>query len=281
MVGHRDAGMLIYAAPALLMVSGVMLLPGLLTVAASFTYWDGVSRPVWAGFNNYVTLSQDVEFWQSIANNLRWTALFLTIPMAAALITASLLLTRPAWRTPCQVLLLIPYVLSPIANVAIWTGIVFDPISGVLGWVSRHLLHVASPLAYPGTALYGVAAIDMWHFWGYLTVILLGALRQVPAEQIEAARLDGANAWQLFRFISLPAIMPTIAVLFVIVTIFSFLTFDYVYLATGGGPGYSTEVLSVFAYYLAFSALNVGQGRRGRPGSSAVWACWRRSPTCG
>jgi raffinose/stachyose/melibiose transport system permease protein len=116
-----------------------------------------------------------------------------------------------------------------------------------------------SPLAHPATALYGVAAIDMWHFWGYLTVIFLGALRQVPADQIEAARLDGATGLQLFRFITLPAIAPTIAVTFVIVTIFSFLTFDYVYLSTGGGPGYSTEVLSVFAYELAFSALDVGK----------------------
>jgi raffinose/stachyose/melibiose transport system permease protein len=254
-----DAGLWGFAVPALALVSGVMLLPSLLTIAASFTYWDGVSRPAWAGLSNYVELARDVEFWRATVNNLRWTVLFLTVPMAAALLTACLLLTRPAWQAPSQVILLIPYVLSPIANVAIWTGCIFDPISGVFALFSRHLWHLPSPLAHPATALYGVAAIDMWHFWGYLTVIFLGALRQVPADQIEAARLDGASAWQLFRFVTLPAIAPTIAVTFVIVTIFSFLTFDYVYLSTGGGPGYSTEVLSVFAYTLAFSALDVGK----------------------
>jgi raffinose/stachyose/melibiose transport system permease protein len=251
--------MLGFAAPALLLVSGVMLLPSLLTFAASFTYWDGVSRPAWAGISNFVALGTDVEFWRSILNNLRWTVLFLTLPMAAALLTASLLLSRPAWQAPCQTVLLIPYVLSPIATVAIWTGIIFDPISGVFGWLTRHGVHLSSPLAHPATALCAVAAIDMWHFWGYLTVIFLGALRQVPSDQIEAARLDGVNGWQLFRHITLPAIMPTVAVTFVIVTIFSFLTFDYVYLATKGGPGYSTEVLSVFAYVLAFSTLEVGK----------------------
>jgi raffinose/stachyose/melibiose transport system permease protein len=99
----------------------------------------------------------------------------------------------------------------------------------------------------------------MWHFWGYLAVIFLGALKQVPDEQLEAAQLEGANAWQIFRWVTFPNIAPTVGLMIVMVTIFSFLTFDYVYLSTSGGPGYSTEVLSVLAYDFAFNSLAVGR----------------------
>lgn len=247
------------AAPAIVLAAAITLIPGLLTLATSLTDWDGVSRPTWAGLSNFQNLFDDTAFWRAIFNNVRWTILFLTIPMGGALLIASLLRARTRIQAIYQVIILLPYVLSPIVNVIIWSNIVFDPVGGVVGFTSRHLFAISDPLAQPRAALYAVAAIDMWHFWGYLAVIFLGALKQVPEEQLEAARTDGANAWQIFRFVTLPNIMPTIGLMAVIVTIFSFLTFDYVYLATSGGPGFSTLVMSVLAYNSAFVSLAVGR----------------------
>lgn len=255
----REAAYGLFAAPAILLTAAIMLVPGILTLGASLTDWDGVSSPTWAGLANFHDLFADVAFWRAIFNNVKWTILFLTIPMAGALLIASLLRARTRMQAIYQVIILLPYVLSPIVNVIIWSNIVFDPVGGLVGFVNRHFFPIADPLAHAGSALYAVAAIDMWHFWGYLAVIFFSAIKQVPEEQLEAARMDGANAWQLFRFVTLPNIMPTIGLMAVIVTIFSFLTFDYVYLATAGGPGFSTLVLSVLAYNSAFMSLAVGR----------------------
>ena len=255
----REVAYGLFAAPAMILTAAIVLIPGILTLGTSLMDWDGVSRPTWAGLANFHDLFADVAFWRSLFNNVKWTVLFLTIPMAGAILVASLLHTRLRIQAIYQVVILLPYVLSPIVNVIIWSNIVFDPIGGLVGLINRRLFPIADPLAQAGGALYAVAAIDMWHFWGYLAVIFLGAIKQVPEEQLEAASLDGANAWQLFRFVTFPNIMPTIGLMAVIVTIFSFLTFDYVYLATSGGPGFSTLVLSVLAYNSAFMSLAVGR----------------------
>ena len=131
--------------------------------------------------------------------------------------------------------------LAPVTNAILWLNIILNPVSGMLRHV-RHLIPrnsplapLRSPLGSPDTALYFVAMVDIWHYWGFLTVIYLAALRQTPQELVEAATVEGAGVLQLFRFIYLPTILPTVLLMFVIITIFSFLTFEYVYIMTGGG----------------------------------------------
>ena len=131
--------------------------------------------------------------------------------------------------------------------------------SGLLGFISRNYVSIENPLTDTRTVLYAVAAVDIWHFWGYLTVVFFAAMRQTPEDQLEAAYLEGANGWQVFWNVTLPNILPTIALMVVLVTIFSFLTFDYVYLITQGGPARATEILSTFAYKFAFTSFQVGK----------------------
>ena len=249
----------LFVIPALLLSAAVILVPALLTLVLAFTDWDGVSRPLWVGWDNFRDFLADITFWRAIFNNVKWTVIFLTMPMAIALIVASLLLTRRRSYGVYQIIFLLPYVLSPIANASIWSNMIFDQISGVVGHVNKHLFPLRDPLGHVSSALYAVAAVDIWHFWGYLAVVFFAAMRQVPADQLEAAYLEGANGWQIFRHITLPNIMPTIALMFVMVTIFSFLTFDYVYLMTGGGPAHATELLSTLAYGFAFRSFEVGK----------------------
>ena len=248
-----------FVVPALLLSAGVVVIPALLTFGAAFTDWDGVSRPDWAGLDNFRELFSDVIFWQAITNNIRWTILFLTVPMALGLVAASILMNRSRSAAVFQMILLTPYVMSPIANVSMWRFIIFDPISGVVSLIHRHVPAVTDPLASPSAAFYAVAAVDMWHFWGYLAVIFLAAMRQTPHEQLEAAHLEGANGWQIFRHVTVPSILPTIALMVAMVTIFSFLTFDYAYLLTSGGPAHSTEMLSTLAYGAAFRTFEFGK----------------------
>jgi raffinose/stachyose/melibiose transport system permease protein len=249
----------LFVTPALVLSVAVVLLPALLTFGAAFTDWDGVSAPFLAGFDNFRDLGADPVFWEAIWHNVQWTLIFLTIPMGIALLAASILMTRQKSSAVFQVIFLLPYVLSPVANAMIWQNIIFSPVSGLLGYVSKNYLPMQNPLADPNTALYAVASVDIWHFWGYLTVIFFAAMRQTPEDQLEAAFLEGANGWQVFTNVTLPNILPTLGLMLVLVTIFSFLTFDYVYLITQGGPARATEILSTYAYKFAFTSFQVGK----------------------
>ncbi|AEQ50870.1 carbohydrate ABC transporter permease [Pelagibacterium halotolerans] len=256
---RRDRAHYLFLAPALVISLSIVLVPALLTFGAAFTLWDGVSAPHFTGLSNFSAIAADPVLWIAIGNNIQWTLIFLTIPMAIALVAASVLLGRSRSAAVFQVIFLLPYVLSPVANAVIWQNIIFSPVSGVVSFISRTLIPLQSPLANPDTALYAVAAVDIWHFWGYLTVIFFAAMRQTPTDQLEAAFLEGANGWQVFRFVTLPNIMPTLGLMLVLVTIFSFLTFDYVYLITQGGPARATEILSTYAYKFAFTSFQVGK----------------------
>lgn len=249
----------LFVMPALLLSVAIVLMPALLTFGAAFSIWDGVSMPSFAGLDNFADLIGDRVFWTAIVNNIQWTLIFLTIPMGIALLVASLLMTRQKASAVFQVIFLLPYVLSPVANAMIWQNIILSPVSGLLGFVSKNYIPMQSPLTQPGTALYAVAAVDIWHFWGYLTVVFFAAMRQTPEEQLEAAFLEGANGWQVFRYVTLPNILPTLGLMLVLVTIFSFLTFDYIYLITQGGPARATEMLSTYAYKFAFTSFQVGK----------------------
>jgi raffinose/stachyose/melibiose transport system permease protein len=247
-------------APALLLSGLVVLVPGVLTGVAAFTNWDGLGlSPAWVGLDNFREILADPVFLRSLRDNLVWMVLFLTIPVGIGLLAAALLLRRGRSRTVYQVIFLIPYVLAPITNAVLWLNIIYNPISGVVGYVRDKGWDVDNPLSDVHTALYAVASVDIWHFWGFLTVVYLAALRQTPLDQVEAALVEGATGWQLFRYVYLPAIRPTLQLMSVMIVIFSFLAFDYVYLLTQGGPAHATEMLSTYAYTAAFSAFAFGK----------------------
>jgi raffinose/stachyose/melibiose transport system permease protein len=257
---RRTGKFYLMIAPALLLSGLVVLLPGILTAVAAFTNWDGLGlHPAWVGFANLREIFTDPVFLKSLGDNFIWMALFLTIPVAIGLLTAMLLLRRKRSRTVYQVIFLIPYVLAPITNAVLWLNIIYNPISGVVGFIRNHGWNIDNPLASVHTAIYAVASVDIWHFWGFLTVVYLAALRQTPLDQVEAALVEGANGWQVFRYVYLPSIKPTLQLMWVMIVIFSFLAFDYVFLLTQGGPANSTEMLSTYAYTAAFSAFQFGK----------------------
>src|SRR6266702_2290389 len=247
-------------APALLLSGLVVVLPGVLTALAAFTNWDGLGlHAAWIGLGNFRDLFTDPVFLASLRHTFIWMGLFLTIPVFIGLVAALLLLKRGRSRTVYQIVFLIPYVLAPITNAVLWLNIIYTPISGMIGYANSKGLNLPSPLSDQYTALYAVAGVDMWHFWGFLTIIYLAALRQTPLDLIEAALVDGATGWQVYRYVYLPSIKSTLKLMWVMIIIFSFLAFDYVYLLTQGGPAHATEMLSTYAYTAAFSAFEFGK----------------------
>lgn len=250
----------LYLLPTLLINFVVILVPALLTIVLAFFSWDGYSwPPKFIGFGNFQTLFADRIFWLALGNNIVWTLIFLIVPIAMGLLAATMLLVARRGSTFFQVIYFLPVIIATAITARIWQGMIYSPVTGVFGYLQNLGLPIINPLAQPSTALVGVATVDLWHWWGFLCVIFFAALRQVPQDQIEAARLEGATFWQMMRYVLLPGIRPTITLMMIMTVIWSFLVFDFVYILTQGGPAFSSEVLSTLAYRKAFYDLNVGQ----------------------
>jgi len=249
----------LYLVPTLAINFAIILIPALLTIALAFCRWDGIGAPSFVGFGNFQALSQDSVFWSALTNNIIWTAIFLVVPIAMGLLAATMLLIVPRGRTFFQVVYFLPVIIATVITARIWQGMIYSPVTGLFGLLQKTGLPIINPLSQPSMALFGVATVDLWHWWGFLCVIFFAALRQVPQEQIEAARIEGATFWQLLRYVLLPGIRPTITLMMIMTVIWSFLVFDFVYILTQGGPAFSSEVLSTMAYRKAFYDLNVGQ----------------------
>ena len=249
----------LYLIPTLLINVVIIFIPAALTIALAFCRWDGIGTPVFIGLANFRHLFADRVFWMALGNNIIWTAIFLTVPIAMGLLAATMMLIARRGSAFFQVIYFLPMVIATAITARVWQGMIYSPLTGIAGLVTRAGFPVPNPLTQPSTALYGIAVVDLWHWWGFLCVIFFAALRQVPQEQIEAARIEGASFWQMLRYVLLPGIRPTITLMMIMTIIWSFLVFDFVYILTQGGPAFSSEVLSTLAYRSAFYDLAVGK----------------------
>ena len=141
----------------------------------------------------------------------------------------------------------------------LWLNIIYSPVAGVIGFLKKKGVAISSPLSSMNTALYGVAGVAIWNYWGFLSVVYVSSLRQTPQDQIEAAKVEGCNGWQLFRYVYFETLKPTFKLMLVMVMIQAFLVFDYIKILTDGGPAHATEMLSTYAYTFAFSTYQVGR----------------------
>jgi len=249
----------LYVLPTLIINVVIIAIPALLTVTLAFFEWDGISGPEFVGLENFEDLWYDRVFWTALTNNIIWTAIFLTVPVAMGLLAATMMLVARRGSTFFQVVYFLPVIIATAITARIWQGMIYSPVTGINGLLDRYGLEMANPLTQTSTALYGIAVVDLWHWWGFLCVIFFAALRQVPSEQVEAARVEGATFWQVLRYVLLPGIRPTITLMLIMTVIWSFLVFDFVFILTQGGPAYSSEVLSTLAYRSAFYDLAVGK----------------------
>ncbi|MDB5523053.1 MAG: sugar-binding protein [Rhizobium sp.] len=249
----------LYIVPTMIINFVIVLVPALLTVLLAFYNWDGISTPTFAGLDNFRALADDRVFWSALGNNIIWTAVFLIVPIAMGLLAASMLLIVRRGSNFFQIVYFLPVVIATVITARVWQGMIYSPVTGLFGVLKKYGLPIPNPLTQPSISLFGVATVDLWHWWGFLCVIFFAALRQVPQEQIEAARIEGATYFQMMRYVLLPGIRPTITLLMIMTVIWSFLAFDFVYVMTQGGPAFSSELLSTLAYRKAFYDLNVGQ----------------------
>ena len=224
----------------------------------AFFEWDGATTPIFAGFDNFRAIFDDPVFFSALLNNIKWTLIFLTIPIVMGFFAGAMLLVARHGRAFFQAVYFLPVIIATVVVARVWQGMIYNPESGMVGWLNLHGFALADPLTNVSISIYAVAAVDLWHWWGFLAVVFFAALRQVDTAQIDAALMDGANFFQLMRHILLPAIRPTITLMMIMTVIWSFLAFDFVYVLTQGGPAYSSEVLSTLSYRYAFFNYTMG-----------------------
>jgi raffinose/stachyose/melibiose transport system permease protein len=250
----------LFVLPVLLINVLVVLGPALGAVYYSMTDWSGIGAADFVGLDNYQTLLfDDGSFRKAFVNNLIWLAMFLTVPIAMGLVAASLLAPIRRGALFFRMSLFIPYVLPSVIVAHLW-GSLIHPDRGVLGWLNERGVP-GTDAAYLGreeTVLPAIAFIDNWHWWGFLMVLFLAGMQNIPPDLYEAARLDGASRWQEFRDVTLPGIRPVLVFMLLMSSIWSFLTFDYIWILTQGGPGGASEVLSVLVYKNAFQNFEAG-----------------------
>lgn len=234
----------------------VVVVPAARTVLLSLTNWNGLATKRFVGFANFFDLFRDRNFHDALLNNLRWGALFLTLPIFAGIVIGYVLSSVPRGRLFFRAAFFLPYVVAAAIAGKIFASF-FNPYFGINVILERFGLGaLALDWLSPGAALYSVAFVDMWHWWGFLLVVFLSGLQQIDPMLYESATVDGANEIQKFSNITLPSMRPTMIFIVLITMVWSVSTFDYVWVMTRGGPG--TELLSTLLYKNAYMKYRAG-----------------------
>lgn len=247
----------LFAAPAMIFVAALIIFPLAWTIYLSLTDAQGSVRAdsSFVGIKNYATVLTDtVRFWPAVWRTVEFTvaALFFEVVFGMGI---ALLLWRPfrgeKW---VRVAILLPLVATPVAVGMMWR-LIFDPNIGaanqLLGWFG---LPAQPWLAGEHSALWTTVFIDVWQWTPMVVLILLAGLTSLSNEPDEAARIDGANAWQRLRFVTLPMMAQTVIVAILLRGIDALKTFDILYATKGKGGGsfHEVETLNVYAYGLSF-----------------------------
>jgi ABC-type sugar transport system permease subunit len=237
-----------------------MIIPILAALYLSLTEWVGLGTPSFIGLTNYANLAADSSFATALGNSLVYTLVAVLVVVPCALLVAQALNTKGLrFRDMFRVAFFVPMVLSPIV-IALIYSLIFDRDYGLLNSSLNALFGLPHIdwLGDPTLAKGAIGFVLLWRTVGYLTIFFLAALQNVPAEQYEAAALDGAGRIRTFFAVTVPGIKPISA--FVIVTSFigAAQLFDEPYLLTKGGPGESTISIAMFIYRAAFERQQFG-----------------------
>jgi multiple sugar transport system permease protein len=252
----------LFVAPAMLIVVGTTIWPLVSALTTSFRDWRLKRSPMpqqWVGFENYVYAAEEPEFW----NALKLTFVFVTLDVLStvlAALTLALLLRRAGvLQSLVKAVLILPFAMSP-ALIGVSFRFMFNGEFGVFTSLLNTIpfFNGVIWLATPGYAMAALIFSDVWHWFPYMTLIILGGLAAIPAETEEAALIDGATPWQTLVFVVIPQLKGVLAVVIVLKTIFALKMFDQVVTLTGAGPGITTQTFAHYIYTIGFVHYDMG-----------------------
>ena len=263
-----------FLAPALVFFSIYVVIPIFESISLSFYEWnglynaDGSSSATWVGFENYIKLWDDPNFWISLQNNVLWLVLYM-LAVPAGLFIALFLNQTVAGMRFYKSMFFFPFVISQVV-VGLIFGWFYNPDFGVVGSVWKAMFceetvnllgnatfKCSAPapdiLSSAEYATYGIIFAGLWPQIAYCMILYLTGLNNVASDQIEAARLDGAKGWRMLWHVVLPQLRPATFIAVVVTVIGALRSFDMIAIMTQGGPYGSTNVLAHYMYEVAIS----------------------------
>jgi multiple sugar transport system permease protein len=263
---------LLFLAPALSLIGILMLAPILGAV------WMSAQRrlPIFAisefvGFQNYRLLMEDARFWAACRTTLYFTGIAVSAELLLGLGMALLLhhvgaglsrTTAGIGQAGLYTVVLIPWTVPTVVSARIWEWL-YQPEYGLLNYLLTASGLRAAPVNWlgdPDWVIHAAIIMDVWKTAPFAALLLLAGLKAIPRDLYQAAVVDGAGRWATFRRVTLPLLMPVILIVLIFRTMDTMRVFDAVYVLTGGGPGNSTETLSIYAYKTLFQTLQFGYG---------------------
>lgn len=248
--------------PSLLVYTLFIVVPIFVGIGYSFTKYTGIGKARFTGLSNYQRLFHDKLFWTSLRNTVLIFVVASLLLLVLSFALALLLNSRLKFSDTSKALIFSPAIIAPIIVGIIWVYIL-DPKIGLI----NSLLHVIGldglQQQWIGGATltpYSIAIIFFWQQLGYLTTIFIAGLKMIPEEILEAARVDGANAWQRTLRIVIPMMWSTISTVVVLIITGIFKIFEIVQQTTGGGPNHLSETLVTYAYSVTFQNGQYGYG---------------------
>lgn len=224
----------------------LVIVPSFNTVYGSFTEWSGIGKKHFIGIQNYIRLFRDVEFYQALFNNLKWMLVFLTIPIFLGFIIGYFLSKIKRGQIIYRTIYFLPYVISAAIAGKIFATF-YNPYFGInVIFETLNLDFIARDWLAPKNALFSVAMVDNWHWWGFVLVIFMSGLQQIDPSLYEVADVEGANTLEKMKYVTVPCIKNTIIFIVTSTMVWSIGTFEYVWVMTKGGAG--TELLSTMLY---------------------------------
>jgi multiple sugar transport system permease protein len=259
--GSRRAGLasVLMLAPACALFALFVVYPLVASVALSLYDWNGVGARRWVGLDNFRELFGDRVFWTALANNARWLAGYAAAPIMG-LGLALLVHQHARGMRAVRSLFFMPFVVSQVV-IGLVFGWFFHSRFGLFNELMEGIgLAPAAPLDSERWSLYTMIVAGLWPQTAYCMILFLAGLATLPADVVDAARVDGAQGWPLLRRIVLPELRPVNFVVAMVCAVSALRSFDYVMVMTLGGPFDSSTVLAYYMYEQTFVALRYGYG---------------------
>jgi alpha-glucoside transport system permease protein len=257
---------LLFVGPALILIGFFIVYPAIRTIILSFYTQAGIgyNAPLkFIGLDNYINMTQDSSMGTAIVNNILWLVVVTPATVVLGVIFA-VLFDRVRYEAVAKSIVFIPMAISATAAGVIWRLMYADdPHTGTINAILQHIIPTFQPLSFLGSTSFvnfALMGAQVWTSLGFAVVVLSAALKAIPRDLTEAARIDGATELQIFRRVTVPLMWPTITVIGTLTMISVLKIFDLVYTMTGGGPAGASDVLALRMYTESFANANPGYG---------------------
>ena len=254
----------LFLAPALVVTTAIVFWPVLQTAWMSLFDYSLLRPQVrpFIGLGNFARAMGDEVFWISLWQSVLWITACVGGQLLLGLVTGILLNRSFWWRSAARALVIIPWALPSVIIALMWTWM-YDFNLGLINDLGLRFGLLAEPvpwLAQPRSAFWAIVLVLIWQGFPFFAIVVLAGLQSIPKDLYEAAEVDGATPWQGFLFITLPSLMPILITALLLRTIWVANSLDVILVMTGGGPGYATHTLPLYAFLRAYSGLEFGYG---------------------